>query len=273
MIDRNCRVAFDFDDAVHVGHRDTETIKYSWVYKLKYGPGINGALRRCLHVIAGNRTLAEHALRFNTNVTIIPTVVDLQLYSYQAPREGTDTITIGWVGSRSTSPYLLAIESALRRLSEVHGKRVRFRTFGDPRRKLAVPDFEAQPFCLASEIDDLRTIDVGIMPMPENEWTRGKCGFKAIQYMALGIPSVVSAVGMVSDLIKHGKNGLVARTEAEWFSCLDCLVRDAELRRRLSANGRLTVERDYSLQLWAPRFAALLERIVSGGQITDFATV
>lgn len=272
-IQRHARAIFDFDDAIHVGHRDTPSMKYSWMYKLKYGPGINIALQKCHHVIAGNRTLAEHAARLNANVTIIPTVVDLQRYTYQPPRETVNAVTVGWVGSTSTSPYLAEIEPALRRLSEVHKGNVRFRTFGDPKRKLALPDFEARPFQLDSEIEDLRTIDIGIMPMPDNEWTRGKCAFKAIQYMALGIPAVASPVGFAAELIHHGKNGLLASSEAEWFSCLDRVVRDGELRRRLSANGRITVERKYSLQVWAPRVADLLERIATGERVVEFAIV
>lgn len=272
-IQRHARAIFDFDDAIHVGHRDTPSMKYSWMYKLKYGPGINIALQKCRHVIAGNRTLAEHAARLNANVTIIPTVVDLQRYTYQPPRETVNAVTVGWVGSTSTSPYLAEIEPALQRLSEVHKGKVRFRTFGDPKRSLKLPDLEAQPFRLDSEIDDLRTIDIGIMPMPDNEWTRGKCAFKAIQYMALGIPAVASPVGVAGEIIQHGKNGLLANSAAEWFSCLDRLVRDVELRRRLSVNGRTTVEREYSLQVWAPRVAELFEKVAGGRQAAEYAAV
>jgi len=262
VLRRHTRVIFDFDDAIHIGHRDTASTKYPWIYKFKYGPGVNVMVSRCAHVIAGNQTLANHALQFNSRVSIVPTVVDLDQYSYQPHWDTGDVITVGWVGSRSTSPYLLEIEPALRRLSEAHPNKIRFRLYGDPKRKLNLPNFESLPFSLASEIDDLRTMDIGIMPVPDNDWTRGKCAFKAIQYMALGIPTVTSPVGMVADLVQHNVNGFWARTTEEWFETLNVLVTDAQLRRRFAEEARKTIEEQYSLQVWGPRFVTLLQHVV-----------
>lgn len=264
VVRRHTKVIFDFDDAIHIGHRDTAATKYPWIYKLKYGPGVNGMLSHCAHVIAGNRTLAEHALQFNSHVSIIPTVVDLDRYTYQPLRPSSDVLTIGWMGSRSTSPYLVEIEPALRRLSEAHPGKIRFRIYGHPKRKLNLPNCESLPFSLASEIEDLRTIDIGIMPMPANDWTRGKCAFKAIQYMALGIPTVTSPVGMAREVIEHGRNGLWAQTSEEWFDSLNLLVGAPALRRQFAEAGRKTVESRYSLQTWGPRFVDLLDNVVTG---------
>jgi glycosyltransferase involved in cell wall biosynthesis len=262
VIRRHTRVIFDFDDAIHIGHQNTLTTKYPWIYKFKYGPGVNEMLRCCAHVIAGNRTLADHALQFNSQVSIVPTVVDLNQYAYRLPRDQDDIVTIGWIGSRSTSPYLLEIEPALRRLSEAHPNKIRFRLYGHPQRRLNLPNFESLPFSLASEIEDLRTIDIGIMPAPDNDWTRGKCAFKAIQYMALGIPTVTSPVGMATEVVQHNVNGFWARTPEGWFETLNLLVTDAQLRRRFAAEGRKTVEAHYSLQSWGPRLADLLEQVI-----------
>jgi glycosyltransferase involved in cell wall biosynthesis len=264
VIRQYTKVIFDFDDAIHIGHRDTAATKYPWIYKFKYGPGVNVMLSHCPHIIAGNKTLAEHSLRFNPEVTIIPTVVDLDRYTRQPSRAASDFITIGWVGSRSTSPYLCEIEPALRRLSEAHPSKIRFRFYGDARRQLNLPNCESLPFSLASEIEDLRTIDIGIMPMPDNDWTRGKCAFKAIQYMALGVPTVTSPVGMAREVIDHGINGFWARTSEEWFKSLDLLVANPELRARFAEVGRETVETRYSLQTWAPRLCDLFGRIMEG---------
>lgn len=262
LIRRHAKVIFDFDDAIHIGHRDTTTTKYPWIYKLKYGPGVNGMLSHCTHVIAGNRTLAEHALQFNSQVSIVPTVVDLGQYTYRPPPVQEDTITIGWIGSRSTSPYLLEIEPVLQRLSEAHPGKIRFRLYGDPRRKLNLPNFESLPFSLASEIEDLQTIDIGIMPVPDNDWTRGKCAFKAIQYMALGIPTVISPVGMAADLVQHNVNGFWAQTPEGWFEALNLLVTDTRLSRRFAEEGRKTVVERYSLQAWGSRLAELFAQIL-----------
>jgi glycosyltransferase involved in cell wall biosynthesis len=262
MIRRSTKVIFDFDDAIHVGHQDIGTTKYPWIYKLKYGEGVNEILRHSSHVIAGNRTLADHARQLNSQVSIIPTVVDLDQYAYGPPSVSVETITIGWVGSRSTSPYLLEIEPALQKLSEAHPGKIRFRLFGHAERKLDLPNFESLPFSLSTEIDDLRSIDIGIMPAPDNAWTRGKCAFKAIQYMALGIPTVVSPVGMATELVEHNVNGFCARTPAEWFKALNQLITDIQIRKRFSEEGRKTVEARYSLQTWAPRLNELLARIL-----------
>jgi glycosyltransferase involved in cell wall biosynthesis len=262
LIRRHGKVVFDFDDAIYAGHQNTENTKYPWLYKLKYGPQANETLALCAQVIAGNRTLAEHSLRFNEHVSTIPTVVDLEQYAYRPPSSGDGLLTIGWVGSRSTSPYLLAIEPALRRLSETYPGRIRFRLYGHPQRKLALPNFASLPFSLASEVADLRSIDIGIMPMPDNEWTRGKCAFKAIQYMALGIPTVASPVGMAAELVENDVSGLWARTPEEWFGALQRLVAEPQLRTRLAVEGRKTVAARYSLETWAPRLTEVLEQVL-----------
>jgi glycosyltransferase involved in cell wall biosynthesis len=271
VLRRHSKVVFSFDDAIYAGHRDTPNKKYPWIYKMKYGPGVNEVLAKSAHVIAGSQRLAEHARQFNTQVSVIPTVVDAQRYACRAPAPSGECLTVGWVGTRSTSPYLLDVVPALQRLSEVFRGKIRFRMYGDPQLKLPVPNYEPLPFSLGSEIEDLRRIDIGIMPLPDNEWTQGKCAFKAIQYMALGIPTVSSPVGMASEIIKHNVNGLLARTPAEWFEALACLMRDAELRRRLAEEGRRTVEAYYSLEVWAPRFAGLLDTILTRMPVTRCA--
>jgi glycosyltransferase involved in cell wall biosynthesis len=271
VLRRHSRVVFSLDDAIYAGHRDTPNKKYPLIYKLKYGPGVNEVLAKSAHVIAGSRTLAEHARQFNPQVSVIPTVVDTNRYAYRAPSIPLERVTIGWMGTRSTSPYLLDIAAVLRQLGEVFREKIRFRMYGDPRLQLPVPNYEARPFTLESEIEDLRSIDIGIMPLPDNEWTRGKCAFKAIQYMALGIPTVSSPVGMASEIIKHNVNGLLANTPGEWFEALARLMRDSDLRRRLAEEGRKTVEAYYSLGVWAPRLAGLLDQILAGMPATHCA--
>jgi len=268
VLRRHPKVIFSLDDAIHIGRRERGEAKYPWIYKFKYGPGANEILLRCTHVIAGNRVLAEHAAKFNSQVTIIPTVVDARKYPFKRSRSTNDVLTIGWVGSRSTSPYLLEIEPALRRLSEAHRGRIRFRLYGHPQRKLNLANFESLPFSLATEIEDISSLDIGIMPMPDNAWTRAKCAFKAIQYMALGIPTVTSPVGMATEVVRPNSSGFWARTPSDWFDALDRLVRDAVLRRQFAEEGRKLVEAHYSVQTWAPRYTDLLADIARGNSTT-----
>jgi glycosyltransferase involved in cell wall biosynthesis len=124
-------------------------------------------------------------------------------------------------------------------------------------------DVEALPWRAATEVEDLRPIDVGIMPLPDDEWSRGKCGMKALQYMALGIPPVVSPVGVNAAIVQDGVNGFQARNDDEWVEKILLLLRDPELRRRLGARARRTVEDRYSARVQAPRLAQVLREAAS----------
>jgi glycosyltransferase involved in cell wall biosynthesis len=269
VFSRNPRVVYAFDDAIYVGHGDHSSENHSRrspLYRLKYGSGVNKIITRSIHVMAGNEVLALHSRQFNNSVSIFPTVIDLEQYTLSPRgRSAEGPVTIGWCGSHSTAPYLASIVNPLRSLAKDFPGKVRFRFFGAPELALNLPDFEARPFCLSSEISDLRQIDIGLMPMPDTEWTRGKCAFKAVQYMALGAAAVVSPVGASAKLVENGVNGFLATTEEEWYSILRRLILDADLRHRIGQNARETIERRYSVQVWAPQFLNMLEEIGSTG--------
>ena len=260
---RHPRMIFSLDDAIYAGHEDTSDLPHPVLYRLKHGDGVKEVFRRSTHVIAGCETLAAYARQFNERVTIMPTVVDVEQHAYEPPKpRQREPITIGWWGSRSTAPYLTVVDGALRRISAVHQNRVRFVFWGDSEFKTDLPNSRVIPFSLQAEVEELGKVDIGIMPMPDTPWTRGKCAFKAIQYMARGIPAVVSPVGMSADVIQHGANGFWARDEQEWFDRLDQLIRDENLRRHFSVAGRQTVEQRYSLQTWGPRLPKLFDEIL-----------
>jgi len=256
------KVIFSFDDAIYAGHHDVTALNHPWLYRFKYGRGVDEVLGRCLHVVAGNRILAEYARRFNSHVTVIPTVVDCDHYRYRDPQTRAETpITVGWMGSRSTVPYLAAVEAVLRSIARKYAGKVRFCFVGHPDYQPDLPASTSLPFELGSEIADLHSLDIGIMPLPDTEWTRGKCAFKAIQYMATGAVAVASPVGVTADLIEHNGNGLLARTTEEWFQSLSALIEDAVLRRRLSLSARRTIEDAYSLRAWAPCLVSVFDEV------------
>jgi len=153
------------------------------------------------------------------------------------------------------------IEQALKTLAQVHGDRIRFRFYGDPEYKLDLPNFVSLPFSLATELEDLQQLDIGLMPLPDNAWTQGKCAFKAIQYMASGVAAVASPVGVTRDLIQNNVNGFLAASENDWSSVVDRLVSDIVLRKRVAREARRTVEDSYSLEVWGPRMAVLLDQL------------
>jgi glycosyltransferase involved in cell wall biosynthesis len=262
VLKQHKKVVFSLDDAIYTTHPDIARLNHPLLYRLKYGRKVHEVIRKSIHVIAGNRILAEYARQFNSQVTTIPTVVDCQKYPYKpAVDVRTQPLTIGWMGSRSTASYLFNIAAPLQRLAENYRERVQFRFFGGEELKLNIPNSVFSPFRLATEIDDLHAFDIGLMPMPDTAWTRGKCAFKAIQYMAMGIPTVASPVGATLDVIEHSHNGLLAESADEWYHALHRLVTDFDTRKRLSLRARQTIEEAYSLEIWGPKLVSLLHQL------------
>jgi|KBSMisStaDraftv2_1062788.scaffolds.fasta_scaffold05993_3 glycosyltransferase involved in cell wall biosynthesis len=265
VLSRHPRVIFSFDDAIYAGHGDLAPLNHPLLYRIKYGRGVDYVVRKSSHVIAGNRILADYARRLNPNVSVVPTVVDCARYVAK-PQTKNPPITIGWVGSRSTAPYLRLIEPALKELARARSGNVRFRFYGFPEYRPALPDCESLPFRLDSEIEDLHSLDIGLMPLADTEWCRGKCAFKAIQYMASAVATVASPLGITPDLIQHNFNGLLATSVEEWSECLKVLTDHADVRHRITQAARRTIEASYSLQKWGPKLVALFQSLLSAEQ-------
>ena len=200
--------------------------------------------------MAGNEYLAEYARAVNDRVTVIPTTVDTARYTVE-PRPPNDVPVIGWTGSHSTARHLDTLQPALRRLAG--RERFRLRVIGAPGYKVEGLDVEAMAWQSETEVEDLRPLDVGVMPLPDDPWSRGKCGMKALQYMGLAVPAVCSPVGVNSEIIRDCENGFLASTEDEWVEKLSLLLRSPELRARLGRAGRETIEARYSAAVQAPR--------------------
>jgi glycosyltransferase involved in cell wall biosynthesis len=212
-------------------------------------------------VIVGNDYLGERARQAGARrVELLPTVVDTSRYTVTltAPSQ---PLTIGWMGSPSTAPYLHFVAPVLQRMIDSYGLRVvAIGANPDQLRGLA---FEVRSWSEELEVDEIHRFDIGIMPLPDEPFERGKCGYKLIQYMACGKPVVASAVGTNTILVRQGINGFLARTELEWLEALEYLVNDPPLRHRMGTSGRMMVEREYSLRATAPRLAGLLRSVAS----------
>jgi glycosyltransferase involved in cell wall biosynthesis len=247
---------FDFDDAVFVAYRSPSNGYLSY---LKF-PGKTGTIiSRSAHVMAGNAYLAEYSRRFNEKVTIVPTTIDTGKY-LPSDRNENEVPVIGWSGSYSTVQHLDTIRRSLRDLAKRH--RFKLRVIGTPEYMIDGVETEALPWRAETEVEDLQEIDIGIMPLPEDQWSKGKCGLKALQYMALGIPTVCSPVGVNTEIITDGVNGLIA-SEEEWIEKLSRLIIDNDLRKRLGGAGRATVVDRFSAHSQAPLVADIFERVVS----------
>lgn len=248
-------IIFDFDDAIFL---PASSRPNNFIERFKNPNKVVSIIRRSKYVISGNSFLANFALHYNHSVVVIPTPIDTDKY-FPTARKPADKIIIGWIGSATTVAFLEPMRGIFTSLS---------RQFPDIRFKIVGGDFSidglsnivTKPWSIEDEIDDLKGFDIGIMPMPENDWTNGKCGFKAILYMSMGIPCVCSAVGMNKEIIKEGVNGFLANTQEEWVEKLSCLVADPKLRQRLGAEGRRTVEERYSLRANAPKFLEAIKR-------------
>lgn len=239
---------FDFDDAIFLTYKSPSNGYLSY---LKFPAKAATTIRLSAHIMAGNPFLEDYSRKFNSAVTIIPTTIDTVKYSYHEKVETPDTLTIGWSGSHSTVQHLDTVREHLQQLAKE--KAFRLRVIGTPEYKLDGVDVEAINWRSESEIDDLRKIDIGIMPLPDDQWSQGKCGLKALQYMALGIPTICSPVGVNSSIIQDGVNGYLADDKLEWIEKLKLLIDSPELRKKIGSAGRKTVEEHYSAISQAPR--------------------
>jgi len=252
---------FDFDDAIW--HMDVSegNRKLRW---LKDPSKTARIIELADLVIGGNDYLADFARRYNANVEVIPTVIDTERYRPQmrtAPRTGP--VVIGWTGSHTSMAHLVQELPMLRALHAQWGDRIVLRVISD--RDLVVPGLPIENirWNSATEAEDLAGIDIGIMPLPDDEWSRGKCGFKGLQYMGMAKPVVLSRVGVNKVIVKEGQNGFLAGTTDEWITKLGQLIADADLRDRMGQAARRTVEEQYSVPGWRDRYLELFHTLIA----------
>ena len=251
---RGCRMVLDYDDALF---HQYDNHPNKWV-RLLLGRKIAAVMRLSHTVVAGNDYLADYARRAGApRVEVIPTVIDLTRYAKQDGPIESGPFTIGWIGSPSTARYLRDIAPALAEVCR--DGRAKVRLVGSGPVDLPGVPLEVIPWREETEVDEIRRFDVGIMPLPDEPWARGKCGFKLVQYMACGLPVIASPVGVNSTIVQNGVNGFLATREDEWVQALNTLLSDAALRGRMGKSGRDRVEQQYCLQVTGPRLAALLQ--------------
>lgn len=253
---RNPRLVYDFDDAIWLRYVSPSNRYLSY---LKAPAKTRTLCRLAAAVSVGNEHLAEYARRYNDHVTIVPSTLSLREYHPPPPRTTTDVPVIGWTGSHSSVQYLKIVEGALQVLAR--RRRFRFRVIGVEDVRIPDVDVECRPWRPETEVEDLWPLDIGIMPLTEDPWTVGKCAMKAIQYLGVGIPAVVSPVGANRDVVEDGVTGFLARTQDDWVQALERCLDDRELRRRMAVSGRAVVAARYSAETQAPRLAAVIRGI------------
>ena len=223
-------------------------------------------IRGAALVVAGNEYLAGFARRAGAkNVEIVPTVIDLNRYSLPVEYPVIDKsapLRIGWIGQRSTASFLLPYKQLFERISSTG--MARFVAIGIDASSLGLP-MKSVPWSEQTEVACIADCDVGIMPLLDGAFERGKCGYKLIQYMACGLPVVASPVGVNRQIVQHGVNGFLTDTLEQWEQALQTLAADADLRRRMGKAGRIKVEKEYCIQVTGPKLTAMLARIATAG--------
>jgi len=255
---RGVPYVLDFDDAVFHNY---DQHRFALVRHF-FGKRLDGLMAQSALVVAGNDYLVQRARDAGASwVEVLPTVIDLDRYPYPHPAQLNRTSVppvVVWISSPSTVRYLQLLQEPLQSLAQ----RMPFvlRVIGG---EVAFPGVQVEclPWTENTEVAHIANADVGVMPLLDSPWERGKCGYKLIQYMACGLPVVASPVGVNASIVRDGVNGFWSHDAQSWACALEKLLTDASLRERMGAEGRQKVERDYCLQVTAPRLAVWLNKV------------
>ncbi len=250
-------IVYDFDDAVFLApsYSALGVNKILFYLRFPLHRYVKYLCEISSHITVGNDYLCEFARRHNKNASVIPTTIDTRRYRVRN-NGNKKTITIGWSGSHTTAViYLLPLKNVLLKLKkEVDYEFIlicsEFFDMGMPCRFI--------PWRANSEVEDLSRLDIGIMPLQDDEWSKGKCGLKILQYMAIGIPVVASPFGVNKEIVQDGVNGFLAETEDDWVEKLLVLIKDAKLRDEMGKKNRKLVEDRYSAELGASKLLDVL---------------
>jgi glycosyltransferase involved in cell wall biosynthesis len=253
------KIIYDFDDAIWLPNTSQEN---SIVAYLKWHNKVASICKWSHKVSCGNAYLAGYASQFNNSVIINPTTIDTEnLHNPTLYKQQTDSssLTIGWTGTHSTLPYLNSLIPVFEKIENKFEGKVRLLIIANKNPQLKLKHVDFMPWSKETEVYDLMRMDIGVMPLTDDVWAKGKCGFKALQYMALEIPSLVSPVGINKIIIDHEINGFLAADENEWFTYLKKLIQDESLRKKIGAQGRMKVIKNYSILSNGATFLSLFD--------------
>lgn len=245
---------YDFDDAIWLPNYSQSNAKF---HRLKAYGKVRKITKWADQITVGNAYLKEFASEYNDNITVIPTTIDLDNVHNGKTDQNKKPLIIGWTGSHTTMDYLPLLLPTLKELRKEF--EFKFRVISNHPPKLDFEDIEYVQWNRETEIDDLKEIHIGVMPLEDNEWAKGKCGFKGLQYMSLHIPSVMSAVGVNPEIVDHKTNGWLCADIEDWKDALRTLIQDKELREKLGNGGYKTVKERYSVEANAPKYFDLFK--------------
>lgn len=252
---------FDFDDSIWLMDTSDGNKKFEW---LKNPEKTARNIRYADMVFAGNTYLANYALHYNKNVKIVPTTINTSTHRPELSERNKAVLTIGWSGSITTIKHFQYALDFLKIIKQKYPNKVQFKVMGDETYVNDQLNIIGSKWTLESEVDVLNSFDIGIMPLPNDEWAKGKCGLKGLSYMALEIPTIMSPVGVNTEIIQHGANGFLAKTTDEWVDYISQLIESPDLRLKIGKAARQTVIDKYSVesqkQMYLDCFNELLGR-------------
>lgn len=249
-------IIYDLDDAIFI--KEANTVNRLACF-FKSASKIPRIISKSGQVIVCNEYLENYAKRFNRNVTMIPTSVDTDKFTVKDYALQKQKIVIGWIGSHSTACYLTQLAKVFPELAKKY--EFTLKVIGSNRKDI-FPGINAvyNNWSLENDICEFQSLDIGIYPLPDNEWVKGKTGFKTVQYMSVGVPCVASRVGRNISIITSGVNGYLASTQMEWIEKLSLLIENADLRKSIGLAGRKTVEERFSLKVNAPKYLEVIRK-------------
>lgn len=255
-------IVLDLDDATYISY---DSPVYGRVGRLLKWPGkTDRLLSWSAAVLAGNETIASYAQAAGKEAHLARSIVDLRRFTPVAAHNPVPVI--GWIGTHGTFPFVEPLLPVLRDLAREHSFRLRIVGAERERVDIAGVDADLQPWRLEKELSDFQSLDIGLYPLTENDWNAGKSGFKAVQYMAVGVPFVMSPVGVCATLGVAGTTHFLARTPDEWGRHLAALLAGEDLRRAMGRAGRRYAEEHFALEPQADRIAEILRRAASRGR-------
>lgn len=247
-IARRKPIIYQLDDPLYVPYRSPSNGYLSY---LKFFGKIADIIRMSKVVIVNSSHIREFAAQHNRNIWQVPSIVDTDRYDFRPEPDNLERVTVGWSGSPTTVGNIRVVANALRQLQGKVSCGVHL--IGGTEFELPGVDYTAQKWSAETEIEDLRRMQVGMIPVPVNEWNKRKFFMKTAQYMALGIPPVCTPMGSNPEVIEHGRTGFLADTDAEWVEYLSLLVNDGDLRREMAGRAARVARERFSLEANAPK--------------------
>lgn len=252
----NKNIIFDFDDAIFISDSRSNNL-IDLIKGWAQNKNVSRILKISKYAIVENDYIKSYALKYCKNIEIITGPIDTERNFPKSKNRNRNKVIIGWIGSPSTTPYFRLLYNVLTILSNKYSliiKLIGASKFELPGVKLVIKDWNFN-----TEVEELQSLDIGVMPMPDDEWTRGKVSIKLLQYMAVGLPVVCSPVGAHAQIIQDGVNGFLALTDEEWIEKLSALIENPDLRERLGRGGRVTAKEKFSVEVNAPKLLKIIQ--------------